>query len=79
MKAEAAQAVTAALQSRCGRERRLLSDGGESRGCALGSSGPSVSKKGCLQLMNVSRVAVRRVAVSERPVRGPVLFLSCRV
>ena len=44
VKAEAAQAVTAVLQS-CRRvEKSLLSDGGESRGCALGSSGRSVSR-----------------------------------
>ena len=41
MKAEAAQAVTAVLQTGCGEERRLLSGGGKSRGCALGNSGRS--------------------------------------
>ena len=44
MKAEAAQAVTAVLQTGCGEERRLLSDGGKSRGCALGNSGRSVHR-----------------------------------
>ena len=44
VKAEAAQAVTAVLQSCCRVERRLLSDVGGSKGCALGSSARSVSR-----------------------------------